>query len=85
MRMTRQVRAVLTSLQAAPEHTRYGYEIITEAQLLSGSVYPILRRLEAAGWLESREEPSPPAGRPPRRFYTFTELGLREAAKVFDS
>ncbi len=84
MRMTRQVRAVLGSLRAAPEHTRYGYEVIAEVNLTSGSVYPILRRLEAAGWLESREDPSPLAGRPSRRSYWFTELGLREAAKILD-
>lgn len=82
--MTRQVLAVLRALVAAPApcHVRFGYEIMEETGLTSGSVYPILHRLEEAGWLVSGEEPSPVKGKPPRRCYRFTELGQAEAAKV---
>lgn len=84
MRMTRQVLAVLAALLAAPPpcHMRFGYEILRETGLTSGSVYPILHRLEEAGWLVSAEEPSPEKGRPPRRCYRFTELGEAEAKKA---
>ncbi|HYK07679.1 MAG TPA: PadR family transcriptional regulator [Gaiellaceae bacterium] len=37
-----------------------------------GQIYPELRRLEAAGLVESREEPR---GRVPRRIYSLTEAG----------
>lgn len=45
-------------------------------------MYPILDRMEAAGWLESVEEPSETKGRPPRRSYRFTPVGLDEAKKA---
>lgn len=80
--MTRHVRSVLRSLLEAPCHVRFGYEILQEGRGLTvGSVYPILKRPEAEGWLVSAEIPSERA-RPPRRCYRFTELGLAEAQKV---
>jgi PadR family transcriptional regulator PadR len=84
VRMTRNVRAVLASLLAAPGpcHVRFGYEIVRETGLTSGSVYPVLHRLEEDGWLVSGEEPSGTRGRPPRRCYRFTDLGRAEAAKA---
>jgi DNA-binding PadR family transcriptional regulator len=39
-----------------------------------GQIYPELRRLEAAGLVESREEPR---GRLPRRVYSLTDAGRR--------
>ena len=39
-----------------------------------GQIYPELRRLEAAGLVESREEPR---GRVPRRIYSLTTAGRR--------
>ena len=84
MRMTRNVRAVLRSLlnAHAPCRARFGYEILQETDLTSGTVYPILHRLQEAGWLISDEEPSPQKGRPPRRCYRFTEMGAAEAWKA---
>jgi PadR family transcriptional regulator, regulatory protein PadR len=47
----------------------------------SGSRYPILRRLEAAGWLKGEWEEIDPreAGRPRCRFYGLTVAGAAEA------
>lgn len=53
----------------------WGYLICTETGLGSGTVYPILERLEEAGWITARWEADPPADRPPRRFYTLTDNG----------
>jgi hypothetical protein len=56
-------------------------EIGHAAGLPSGTVHPILARLEGVGWLESRwEEIDPRAeGRPARRYYRLTPDGLELA------
>jgi PadR family transcriptional regulator PadR len=58
-----------------------GAEIARSTKLASGTLYPILMRLEEAGWVESRWETEDPheLGRPRRRFYQVTGLGMRKA------
>lgn len=64
---------------------RYGLEIIDRTGLSSGTVYPALRRLEAAGLVEGAWEDAARAhgdGRPARRNYRLTgagEAALRDA------
>jgi len=55
--------------------------------LSSGTLYPILMRLDEAGWLESRWEKVDPArvGRPRRRLYRITALGRRCYVVATDS
>ncbi|MFJ8045537.1 PadR family transcriptional regulator [Kitasatospora sp. NPDC096147] len=50
-------------------------------RLQSGSLYPILARLEREGVIAGEQEQVDPAaaGRPARRFYTITGDGLRAA------
>jgi PadR family transcriptional regulator PadR len=62
-----------------------GAEIGRSAKLQSGTLYPILLRLEQAGWLESRWEAESPQelGRPRRRFYQLTGIGARRAKSAF--
>jgi DNA-binding PadR family transcriptional regulator len=81
------VLAVLRALLDAPEpcRVRFGYEVIQETGLTSGSVYPILHRLEEDGWLVSGEEPSPAKGAPARRCYRFTATGLAHAVAALDN
>ena len=68
---------------------RYGFEIMDASGLASGTVYPILRRLEDAGLLSAKWEPVADARdeqRPPRRYYQITGAGrqaLREATDRF--
>lgn len=65
-------------LQALTQGYAYGFEIMRAAHLPSGTVYPLLRRLEAEGLLESRWEDAEQAhaeGRPPRRYYSATREG----------
>ena len=52
--------------------------------LFSGTIYPILSRLERAGWLESRWEEIDPKEekRPRKRFYRVTENGERLAKEA---
>ncbi len=65
-------------LQALTQDFAYGFEIMRATRLPSGTVYPLLRRLEAAGHLASRWEEAEQAhqeGRPPRRYYEATAEG----------
>ena len=48
--------AATAVLQAVAEGHWHGFDIIAVTGLASGTVYPALRRLEAAGWLDSRWE-----------------------------
>src|SRR5688572_11224165 len=58
-----------------------GSEIIRNAGLLSGTVYPILMRFERSGLATSRWEETDPRelGRPRRRLYRLTGEGIRVA------
>lgn len=49
----------------------YGYEMMKATGFGSGKLYPILNRLERAGWVEAEFEDGDPAvlGRPRRRWY----------------
>lgn len=68
----------------APADEHYGLDIADVAGLKSGSLYPILRRLEDHGWLSSRWEDLDPTeeGRPRRRYYKLTVDGIRMATSA---
>ncbi|MGA1831640.1 PadR family transcriptional regulator [Rhizobium wenxiniae] len=61
-----------------------GADVSRETGLASGSLYPILIRLEKAGWLSSEWEKGDPAelGRPRKRFYRITAPGIRSLQQV---
>jgi DNA-binding PadR family transcriptional regulator len=81
MRMTIPTQLVLQVLLEDAAAERYGYELGEAAGLPSGTVHPILARLEGAGWLESRWEAvdATAAGRPARRYYRLTAEGVGAA------
>lgn len=82
-RVTRATRRVLQALLAATEdQPAWGYSICTDANLASGTVYPILDRLESHGWIIGRFETDPPRGRPRRRYYQLTDAGRRLAEQA---
>lgn len=78
---------VLRALLSDPTVELYGSEIGEAAGLMSGTVHPILARLEAAGWVESRWEDVEPqvAGRPARRYYGLTGEGVQAARAALAS
>jgi PadR family transcriptional regulator, regulatory protein PadR len=80
-RMTIPTQFVLRALLAEPTQELYGVEIGQAAGLPSGTVHPILARLEGVGWLTSRWEDVDPRveGRPARRYYQLTSDGLELA------
>ena len=72
-------------LQAILQGHGYGFEIMRAAHLPSGTVYPLLRRLEAAELVESEWERAANAhdeGRPPRRYYRPTAAGRASLAEA---
>ena len=81
LRMTIPTQLVLEALLADPSRELYGVEIGEKAELRSGTVHPILARLEGVGWLESRWEDIDPRaeGRPARRYYRLTADGAQAA------
>jgi PadR family transcriptional regulator len=80
-RMTTPTKLVLRALLADPGQELYGLEIGDVAGLASGTVHPILARLEGIGWLSSTWEDIDPAaaGRPARRYYRLTAAGAEES------
>jgi DNA-binding PadR family transcriptional regulator len=81
-RMTIPTQLVLRTLLAEPTQEMYGLQICEQAGLPSGTIHPILARLEREhGWLESRWEDVRPEeeGRPRRRYYRLTEDGAERA------
>lgn len=87
VRMSLQTLRVLEAFLENPTEQLSGAEVHQRCGLASGTLYPILLRLEAAGWFTSRWEAIDPssAGRPRRRLYRLTTTGLRQASEVFAS
>ena len=75
---------VLAVLMDAPADEHYGLDVAHRTGLKSGSLYPILNRLEDHGWLTSRWEDIEPGeeGRPRRRYYRLTGGGIDLARQV---
>ena len=80
-RMTLPTQLVLRTLLAEPTQEMYGLQICSDAGLPSGTIHPILARLENLGWLESRWEDidSHAERRPRRRYYRLTTDGTELA------
>jgi DNA-binding PadR family transcriptional regulator len=85
--MSREVRLTLQTLQVLrillndPSGEHYGLEVSRSSGLPTGSIYPILTRLETAGWVISawEEIDESEAGRRRRRYYQLTTYGSRKA------
>lgn len=81
-RMTLQTQLVLRAMLAEPASEHYGLQLCEETGLPSGTVYPIVARLEQLGWVTSSwEDPLKhiTEGRPRRRYYRLTEEGAEQA------
>ena len=70
-RLSHQTLRVLRVFLDKPREGLAGSDIWRETKIFSGTLYPILMRLEKAGWLESWWEELDPseAGRPRKRLY----------------
>lgn len=74
-RSSGQTLSLLRGLLEQPRKWRHGYDLSKETGLPSGTLYPILVRLSERGLLESKWEPAPEPGRPPRHLYRLTMKG----------
>jgi PadR family transcriptional regulator PadR len=79
-----QTRQIFQALLDAPDDETYGFELVKVTGLPSGSVYPILRRLEDEKIITAREEAIDPNARRPRYriFYRLTADGQRVAREA---
>lgn len=71
-RSSPQARRLLDALLADASRWRHGYDLSRETGLASGTLYPILARLQARGVLEARWEQR-------RHVYRLTGEGIRAA------
>lgn len=72
-------------LQAIANGYIYGFDIMDATGLPSGTVYPALRRMEAAGLIGSRWEDAAVAQRdlrPPRKYYAISRSGQLTLAQA---
>ena len=85
-RPTLQVLKVLRLLLDHPTAAHYGLDLSKQAGLPTGTIYPILTRLEQAGWVISAWEDNDPSqvGRPRRRLYWLTQGGAEQASTTLD-
>jgi PadR family transcriptional regulator PadR len=81
--ITPRMATVLKVFLEDPDQPRYGFELMKLTGLASGSLYPMLARLEGAGWLTRGKEDIDlrAAGRPARTHCTITGPAI-SAARV---
>jgi DNA-binding PadR family transcriptional regulator len=79
--------AVLAALIDKPHQDRYGLDLAKAAGLATGTVYPILARLEKDGWVESRWEDIDESAeqRPRRRYYRLVGQAVPAARSEVDA
>lgn len=80
-RLTAATVAVLRALLEEPTREMYGLQVCAAAGLPTGTVHPILARLEKMQWLSStwEEVDARTEGRPRRRYYRLSEHGAMRA------
>ncbi len=85
-RMSSETLRILGSMLEDPLAWHYGLGLSDAAGVAAGTIYPMLARLEKAGWLESRWEQQGPddEGRPRRRLYKLTGHGERAAMEQLE-
>jgi DNA-binding PadR family transcriptional regulator len=85
IRITGPLLKVLQEFLSQPTEQLSGADIAQRSKLASGTLYPLLKRLEDAEWLTSKWEDVSPreVGRPRRRLYKITAIGNRRARAAF--
>ena len=83
-RKTPATAAVLEVLLSAREAV-WGLQIVKQTGLKTGTVYPILERLESAGWVETEWESGEERKGPRRRYFRLAGEGLQPARAYVES
>jgi DNA-binding PadR family transcriptional regulator len=81
VKLTGALERLMRALLADTSARRYGYDLMKAARLPSGTLYPMLARLQDQGLVTSEWEPlrDDANGRPPRKYYQLTGEGIRVA------
>lgn len=81
VRVTVAVATVLRAFLDDVNEPRYGYDLMRQLGFPSGKLYPILARLQKAGWLLREHEDIDPSveGRPQRALYRLSPTGVQVA------
>ena len=77
--LSKPARTLLAALLSAPNDWRHGYDLQSETGLKSGTLYPLLIRLESQGLLEAEWRQPVASGRPPRHAYRLSVVGQQLA------
>ena len=79
MKLTGPLERVLRVMITDPTAPHYGYDLMKAAKLPSGTLYPMLARLQQEGLVDAEWEAQrqDAGGRPPRKYYRLTGEGLR--------
>jgi PadR family transcriptional regulator, regulatory protein PadR len=77
--MTTPLERVFRVFLDDPAALRYGYDLMKAAELPSGTLYPLLARLQAGGLVASAWETPHQDGERPRRYYHLTGEGIEVA------
>src|SRR5947208_8338608 len=80
-RLTHASLKILRAFLESPMVRLAGADIHKQSGVFTGTLYPVLLRFEAAGWLKSEWEDVDPkeVGRPRKRFYWLTPTGRARA------
>lgn len=82
---SKQMLILLEAFSRKTQQWRYGYELMKETGLLSGTLYPLLMRMADNGLIEAEwREPERP-GRPARHAYRLTAAGVALANRAAKS
>ena len=83
-RLSHQTLRVLKVFLEGPKEGLAGSDIWKALGLFAGTIYPMLLRLERAGWLkgEWEELPASELGRPRKRIYQLTPHGYNKAREA---
>lgn len=83
-RPSRQMLSLLAALADGPQQWRHGYDLMKEADILSGTLYPLLMRMTEQGLVEAEWREPVQQGRPARHVYRLTAAGIALAQEVVE-
>ncbi|MEO0425585.1 MAG: PadR family transcriptional regulator [Pseudomonadota bacterium] len=78
-KLSEKARLVLAVMLRSAGRWSHGYDLSKETGVRSGTLYPLLLRLEEQGYLEAQWQEATERGRPPRHAYRLTDAGVELA------
>ncbi|MBX3592951.1 MAG: PadR family transcriptional regulator [Sphingomonas sp.] len=76
------MRQLLDALLKRRTDWQYGYDLMKQTGLMSGTIYPLLMRMTDQGLVEAEWHAPAQPGRPPRHAYRLTAAGLALALEM---